>query len=129
MINDYIYILDDIITNLIEIKIFKSNIDKKEKIEKCINIIKNDIYIIDNLGLIRKLNKKDNKNYDKLLKNIYNQLKQINFIIIRYKNRIKRNNKTWFLYFRTNLKEIIYYLDLLNNSIKWLPNYHFNNNL
>lgn len=129
MIDNYIYILNNVITNLIEIENIKTKIDKKHKIEKCINIIKNDLYIINNLGPTRKLDKKDKKYYDKLLKDIYDQLKHVNSKIIIYRNRIKQNNKIWFICFRTNLKDIIYYLDILNNSIKWIPNYHINNNL
>lgn len=123
-INKYILILNNVINNLIEIKELKSKIDKKDKIEKWINIIKNDLNTINNLGLPRNLNIKDKKGYDNLLRDIDEQIDQVNNKIIKYKNRIKQNNKILFIYFRTNLNDIIYYLDILNNTIKWIPNYH-----
>lgn len=119
---EYSNILKDIIDNLIVIRKYKTKPEKQNNINKCINIINKDLNIINRLGTIKKLNKNEKINYDNLLNVIYEQIKHIYLLIIKYKKRIINRKKTYI--FNTKLKNIIYYIELLNNCIQSLPNFY-----
>lgn len=121
-ISDYNNILNEIVSNLIEIKEYKSKIEKKKKIDKCIKLMNYDLNIINKLDKIKTLNKKDKNSHDKLLNIIYEQLKNLYFLNIKYKKRILKHKKP--LLFGTRLKNILYYIELLNSCIILLPYYY-----
>lgn len=119
---EYNNILKDIIYNLIEIKKHKIKVEKKNNINKCIDIINQDLNIINKLDIIKSLNKKEKNNHDKLLNVTYKQAKHLYFLIIKYKKRTINKKKSYI--FGTNLKNIIYYIELFNNCIRLLSEFY-----
>lgn len=117
---DELKIIKDIILNINEIE---DNEKKVYNFERCIKIIDEKIIFIKMIN-IKVLEHCDKKNYDKLLKKIFDLIKYINYLSKKYLNKkVKKKKLTFFL---TSSKEISSNIELLNIIIDLLKTYSNN---